>query len=81
MSHVQTYPGLKLMRDNYLAAIECAPWSNKKLIQDNLELESDLLFPVFAIRYNRVSSGILLYSKVSYCNFRIPDGTNGTIGR
>ena len=62
MSHVQTRPGLGIMRDNLLAAIEVNPWSSKSLIQSHLEESSELMIPIYAIRYSRISKSKLIFS-------------------
>ena len=60
MSHLQTRSGLEIIRDNYMAACEVAPWANKELVESTLLEESDVLMPVFSIRYNWITAGGVL---------------------
>ena len=55
MSHVQTRSGLGIMRDNLLAAMEVSPWSEKEFIRYNLEDFSEVIVPIFAIRYDWIT--------------------------
>ena len=55
MSHVQTRSGLGIMRDNLLAAMEVSPWSEKEFIRHNLEDFSEVIIPIFAIRYDWIT--------------------------
>ena len=57
MNHLQTRPGLQIIRDNFMAACEVSPWANKDLVSSVMTEESGILIPVFAIRYNWLTAG------------------------
>ena len=57
MSHIQTRPGLGILRDNFMAALEVSPWSNKTLVLESLEDESEPLIPIYSIRYDWITQG------------------------
>ena len=57
MNHLQTRPGLQIIRDNFMAACEVAPWANKELVSTVMTEESSVLIPIFAIRYNWLTAG------------------------
>ena len=52
MSHVQTKPGLGILRDNLMAALEVSPWTEREFVRFNLEDCSEVIIPIFAIRYD-----------------------------
>ena len=58
MSNIQTRSGLVVLRDNFMAALEVSPWANKDLVQHHLEEESELMIPIYAIRYDWHTKGL-----------------------
>ena len=67
MNHIQTRPGLQIIRDNFMAACEISPWADKELISNCLLEESSVLIPVFAIRYNWLTAGLVLSKQIKIC--------------
>ena len=57
MTHLQTRPGLQIIRDNFMAACEVSPWADKELISESLSVDSVILIPIFAIRYHWLTAG------------------------
>ena len=60
MNNIQTRSGLSILRDNTLAAIEVAPWASKSYLMNALCDESKASIPLYAIRYNWITSGNFL---------------------
>ena len=54
---IQTRSGLSILRDNNLAAIEVSPWASKSQLMNALYEESKAIIPLYAIRYNWITSG------------------------
>ena len=68
MSHLQTRPGLQIIRDNFMAACEVSPWADKDLVRHTLLEESSVIIPIFAIRYHWLTSGRFKYKQLPNYN-------------
>ena len=62
MTHLQTKPGLELIRDNFMAACEVSPWADKNLVANYLSEDSSILIPVYAIRYDWLTAGKKIFT-------------------
>ena len=57
ISQIVTRSGLNILKENALATIEVAPWASKTFVYDSLYDDSQVVIPLYGIRYDWITSG------------------------